>query len=89
MACNYYSSIFIEKREMKAGERLITCGLHQDILDLFKENNEQPFRPSRMLGGLSLTAVKLIMDAHGGSMALSNQPDGGARVCLKFNLFDN
>lgn len=64
-------------------------GFSQDILDLFKENNEQPFRPSRMLGGLSLTAVKLIMDAHGGSMALSNQPDGGARVCLKFNLFDN
>lgn len=34
--------------------------------------------------GLSLAAVKLIMDAHGGEITVDNMPEGGAKVCLFF-----
>lgn len=35
--------------------------------------------------GLSLAAVKLIMDVHGGKIKIKNDPDGGAVICLMFN----
>jgi two-component system sensor histidine kinase/response regulator len=34
--------------------------------------------------GLSLAAVKLIIEAHGGMIRVANLPDGGANVCLLF-----
>lgn len=36
--------------------------------------------------GLSLAAVKLIMDAHSGKVKVSNSKNGGACVCLIFEL---
>jgi two-component system, sensor histidine kinase and response regulator len=35
--------------------------------------------------GLSLAAVKLIMDVHCGKIIIKNSPEGGAVICLQFN----
>ncbi len=35
--------------------------------------------------GLSLAAIKLIMDYHHGTVAVNNKPEGGARVSLTFH----
>lgn len=59
-------------------------GFTQEIIDLFSKGDEQDLKAVRALGGLSLTAVRLIMKAHGGNIGIANKPGGGAKVCLKF-----
>lgn len=36
--------------------------------------------------GLSLSAIKLIMDAHGASIKINNQADSGVRICMEFKI---
>ena len=36
--------------------------------------------------GLGLSIVKRIVDAHGGTIAVRNRPNGGAEFCMRFPL---
>ncbi|MBW7847298.1 MAG: hybrid sensor histidine kinase/response regulator [Bacteroidales bacterium] len=59
-------------------------GFPADILEVFGETVPSRDNLVRNMGALSLTAVKLIMDVHGGSMKIENNPNGGAKVNLLF-----
>src|SRR5690606_417203 len=56
-------------------------GLPHALLDKLTE----PYVTTRTKGtGLGLAIVKKIMEDHGGEIAFSDRPDGGARVCVSF-----
>ncbi len=57
-------------------------GFMPDILDAFGVDDDQ--KPSRNLGALSLTAVKLMMAIHGGKLKIENIVGRGARASLHF-----
>ncbi|GAB1418771.1 response regulator [Bacteroidales bacterium] len=59
-------------------------GFSYEILEAFSEDQQTGLKPIRNLGALSLTAVKLIMNAHGGSLKIENDRSGGAKVKLLF-----
>lgn len=60
-------------------------GFSDEMLDLFQAGHQTDWKTVKVSGSLSLTAVKLIMSAHGGDMAVKNRPEGGAQICLLFS----
>lgn len=59
-------------------------GFTNEILDFFKKEFDPETMSERASSGLSLTAVRLIMEAHGGKISINNKPEGGAKVYLLF-----
>ena len=59
-------------------------GFTNEILDFFTKEFDPEAMSERASSGLSLTAVRLIMEAHGGKISINNKPEGGAKVCLLF-----
>ncbi len=59
-------------------------GFISEILDFFSKEFDPEAMSERASSGLSLTAVRLIMEAHGGKISINNKPEGGAKVCLLF-----
>jgi two-component system, sensor histidine kinase and response regulator len=55
-----------------------------DLTNLFEIFSKKGPNPSHEGFGLSLAAVKLSMDLHGGEVSAKNLPDGGACVRLNF-----
>lgn len=64
-------------------------GVESDVLTRLA----QPFYRRRISSeldgfGLGLSIVAKAMERHSGSLSISNHPEGGLKVVLKFNLFD-
>lgn len=59
-------------------------GFDASFIALFNEVNLNDPLPTRYSWGLSLTAVKLMMEAQGGRLNIENNPNGGAKVSLVF-----
>ncbi|KAF0131267.1 MAG: signal transduction histidine kinase [Bacteroidetes bacterium] len=59
-------------------------GFTNEILDFFTNEFDPVTMSDRASSGLSLTAVRLIMEAHGGRISINNKPEGGAKVYLLF-----
>ncbi len=87
------SNISGERSEaFRAGQRVAVVevldsgsGFPEDKLSKIFE----PFYTTKPTGkgtGLGMTVVKSIIDLHGGTVEISNRPEGGARVALAFKI---
>ncbi|MBS4059739.1 MAG: response regulator [Bacteroidetes bacterium] len=60
-------------------------GFDSEVLDTINDFISNGNMITKEGVGLSLAAVKLIMDVHGGKIFVKNNPDNGASICLLFN----
>jgi two-component system sensor histidine kinase/response regulator len=78
---NMYSEKHIVICEIKDNGRGFAQGASEKVFELFNKIDGE-YKDNCM--GVGLSIVKMIMEAHGGSIIIGNNPDGGATVKLLF-----